>query len=42
MGLRRLLTLVLTAALLAGAAGCGSDRDKGTNRGLDKPASTGK
>jgi hypothetical protein len=42
MLLRRLLALLLSTALLAGAAGCGSDRDKGTNSGKDRPVPAAK
>jgi hypothetical protein len=34
MSLKRILALLVTAALLAG---CGSDRDKGKNRNKDLP-----
>ena len=37
MTARRFLALLLTMLLAGAAAGCGSDRDKGINRGKDLP-----
>jgi len=37
--MKRVLLLLLAGVLLAGAAGCGNDRDRGKNKDLDKPQS---